>query len=326
MRQSSHQNFSAMLQRYGLKGITMGPRFLSMGVPLHNKASVFKFTPKLASQQIFPPNSSKSKLKSLKKKQKTLKRQIVRDINNLKQHKLKNVEYKVDPVLGNPNNGFVERFRQEVNDESNLAYGFKRQEVEKLFYGVEKATLSKTTNNLVLENAAQAEQQKRNAVLTILHLRNSNSHDKHKLALARARQEFARKEGDTGSPEVQAAILTVKIHFGMDHIKDAFKDKPSIQHVRQLVQQRQRILKYLKRTRPQDYFYCIEKLGLTDDTITREFNMGRQYLEDYNVWPGKQLVKLSDKQKRKADKFVELEKKIATYHQMAKKNFKVLHT
>lgn len=285
----------------------------------------FKFRPSLAATQIYPPNATNSKLKSLKRKEKRLKRQVVRDINNLKQHNLRNLKFQVDPVLGDVNNGFIKRMREEISEPTNLANGYKREEVEKLFYGVEKATLNRSKiSNVLFDSAAEAEERKKSAVLTILNLKNSNAKDKRKLAIGRAKLEFARKEGDTGSPEVQAAVLTVRIHLGMDHLKQAFKDKVHIQHIRELVQQRQSMLKYLKKTRPEDYFYCIEKLGLTDDVITREFNMDRQYFQDYKVWGDKQLIKLSDKQKRKEEKFAELQKKVINYNQTAKKNYDLL--
>lgn len=290
------------------------------------KDDEFKFRPSLAAAQIYPTNATRSKLKSLKRKEKRLKRQIVRDINNLKQHNLRNLKFQVDPVLGDLRNGFIKRVREEINDPTNLANGYRREEVEKLFYGAEKATVSKSKiSNVLFDSAAEAEERKKNAVLTILNIKNSDAKTRRKLAINRAKQEFAKKEGDTGSPEVQAAVLTVKIHLGMDHLKQASKDKAHIQHVRELVQQRQSMLKYLKKTRPQDYFYCIEKLGLTDDVITREFNMDRQYLQDYKVWGDKQLIKLSDKQKRKEEKFAELQKKVINYNQMAKKNYELLN-
>lgn len=305
----------------------VGIRNFTSGRPqLNVSLDKFKFRPALAAKQIVPEDATKSKVKSLKRKEKRLKRQIVRDINNLKQHKLKNVEFKVDPVLGAEGNGFISRVKQELSDDTNLALGYNREEVEKLFYGAEKATLSKSkASNVLFGSAAEAEARKKSAVLTILNLRNSSSKDKKKLAIERAKTEFARKEGDTGSPEVQAAILTVKIHLGMDHMKRSFKDKEHIQHVRELVQQRQSILKYLKKQRPQDYYYCIEKLGLTDDVITREFNMDRQYLQDYKVWGDKQLVKLSDKEQRKEQAYSDLEKKVMTYNNLAKKNFETLN-
>ncbi|CAH6720697.1 37S ribosomal protein S28, mitochondrial [[Candida] jaroonii] len=285
-----------------------------------------RLSPKWAAKQIVPENASRSKLASLKRKEKRWKRQIIRDINNFKQHKLKNIQFKVDPVLGDANNGFIKRVNQEIQDLSNLSFGYKRDEVEKLLFGVEKSNLNMNLNSSgsVYDNLIKAEENKRKSVLTILNLKNSNNKERKKIAVERAVQEFARNEGDTGSPEVQAAVLTVKIHLGMQHVKQMFKDKVHIQHVRELVQQRQRILKYLKKTRPEDYFYCIEKLGLTDDVIIREFNMDKQYFQDYKIWGDKKLIKLSEKQKKREEKYTALEKKITEYNELAKKKYDLL--
>jgi small subunit ribosomal protein S15 len=48
--------------------------------------------------------------------------------------------------------------------------------------------------------------------------------------------------------------------------------------------------------------------------------MGRQYLQDYKVWGDKQLIKLSDKQKKKEAQVVELQKRVVGYNQLAKRN------
>lgn len=299
-------------------GIKPGLRAFSTFTRLNE----FKFSSGLAAKLSPPENATKSKIRSMKRREKRLKKQINRDVNNLKKLSLRNVEFQVDPVSGDTSSGFIQRMRQEINDQSNMALGYTREEVEKLFYGVEKATLSKSkVSNVLFDAAAEAEQRKRSAVSTILNLKNSNSKDKKRLAIDRAKKEFAKVEGDTGSPEVQAAILTVKIQLGMDHLKQSPKDKEHIQRVRENVQHRQLILKYLRKTRPEDYFHCIKKLGLTDDVITREFSMSRQYLQDYKVWGDKQLVKMSDKQERKKQKFVDLQKKVASYNEMARQNW-----
>ncbi|GME82758.1 unnamed protein product [[Candida] boidinii] len=62
------------------------------------------------------------------------------------------------------------------------------------------------------------------------------------------------------------------------------------------VQKRQKLLRYLKRDNPQRYFWAIEKLGLTDENVHQEFNMDKKYLEEFQVWPGRKLVKISKKE------------------------------
>lgn len=281
-----------------------------------------KIQPTLAARQFIPDQATRSKVKSLRRRETRLKRQIIRDVNNVKKHSLENVKFQVDPVLGDENNAFIKRVRTELLEATNLAYGYQREEFEKLLYGAEKANIDKNNgSNILHDSISSSEERKKRALLTILNIKNTNSQDRKTAAIKYAREEFQREEGDTGSPEVQAAVLSVKIHLGMDHVRNFFKDKVHLQHVRELVQQRQKILKYLKKDNAEKYYYTISKLGLTDDVITREFNMGRQYLQDYKVWGDKQLVKLSDKQKKKEAKIVELQKRVIGYNQLAKKNY-----
>ncbi|KAK6463129.1 hypothetical protein DFJ63DRAFT_318293 [Scheffersomyces coipomensis] len=284
-----------------------------------------KVHPILASKVFIKSDAGTRKARTLRRKEKRLKKQIIRDVNNLKKYEQKNLNFAVDPVLGHAN-GFMTRIKKEVqNADTRLAGGYDREEFEKLVYGAEKSALDKSKGTTVLHEAVKlAEERKKRALLTILHLRNTSESDKRKLAIKLAREEFRREEGDTGSPEVQSAIMTVKIHFAMEHVKNNPKDHQYTQKVRHCVQQRQRILKYLKRVKPQSYYLTIAKLGLTDDVVTREFNMGRQYFEDYKVWGDKKLIKLSDKQQAKVDKFSSLRKRVQGYHELAKKNSEII--
>lgn len=75
-------------------------------------------------------------------------------------------------------------------------------------------------------------------------------------------QEFARHEGDTGSPEVQIALLTQRIQSLTDHLKANSHDQSSRRGLLKLVGQRRRHLKYLSETNPESYRELIQKLGL----------------------------------------------------------------
>ena len=72
----------------------------------------------------------------------------------------------------------------------------------------------------------------------------------------------AKHEGDTGSPEVQVALLTARIEGLTDHFKTHKKDFHSRTGLLRLVGQRRNILKYLKNKDIQRYRALIEKLGL----------------------------------------------------------------
>lgn len=285
-----------------------------------------KLQPYLAAKQFIPEDAGRSKRRALRRREFRLKRQIIRDVNNLKKQKIKFAPFEVDPVLGADNVPFITRLRRELNEPLNLAQGYKREEVEKLFYGAQKAvTDSNLAGDMFPESVAAKEEKKRNAVLTILNLRNTSAKDKKKMAVDFARKEFQRYEGDSGSPEVQAAVMTAKIHLNFNHLKANKKDHSHTEAIRHLVNQRQRVLKYLKRVDPERYYYTLAKLGLTDDVITREFSMGYQYFEDYKVWGDRELVKKSEKTKKKQEQLGDLEKRVADYNKLAKKNYDILY-
>lgn len=75
-------------------------------------------------------------------------------------------------------------------------------------------------------------------------------------------KEFATKKGDTGSPEVQVAILTARIVDLTEHFKTHKKDNHSRRGLLRLVSQRRRLLDYLKSRDEGRYQAIIEKLGL----------------------------------------------------------------
>jgi small subunit ribosomal protein S15 len=74
--------------------------------------------------------------------------------------------------------------------------------------------------------------------------------------------KFARHEGDTGSPEVQIAMLTTRIHQLTEHLKNHPQDQHSRVGLLKLVGQRRRHLKYLARTDQQSYQKVLQELGL----------------------------------------------------------------
>ena len=75
-------------------------------------------------------------------------------------------------------------------------------------------------------------------------------------------KEYATKEGDTGSPEVQVAILTTRITNLTDHFKKHTKDNHSRRGLLKMVSQRRRLLDYLKSRDVKRYQTIIERLGI----------------------------------------------------------------
>ena len=73
---------------------------------------------------------------------------------------------------------------------------------------------------------------------------------------------FAKKPGDTGSPEVQVAILSERINNLTEHFKTHAKDNHSRRGLLKLVSQRRQLLDYLRRTDESGYKTLIEKLGI----------------------------------------------------------------
>ena len=74
--------------------------------------------------------------------------------------------------------------------------------------------------------------------------------------------EYARHEGDTGSPEVQVALLTQRINHLNEHLKLNKKDHHSRRGLLLMVGQRRGLLEYLKKTDIERYCALVEKLGL----------------------------------------------------------------
>jgi small subunit ribosomal protein S15 len=75
-------------------------------------------------------------------------------------------------------------------------------------------------------------------------------------------KEYATKEGDTGSPEVQVAILTERIVNLTEHFKDHKKDNHSRRGLLKMVSQRRKLLDYVKDRDEPRYRELIQRLGI----------------------------------------------------------------
>lgn len=75
-------------------------------------------------------------------------------------------------------------------------------------------------------------------------------------------QQFRRKQQDSGSPEVQIAILTARINNLTDHMRTHEKDYASRRGLLAMVSRRRKLLDYLRRVNPQGYTDIIGKLGI----------------------------------------------------------------
>ncbi len=84
-----------------------------------------------------------------------------------------------------------------------------------------------------------------------------NTSDKAKIVA-----DYQRAQGDTGSPEVQVALLTGRINDLTGHFKAHTKDHHSRRGLLMMVSQRRKLLDYLKRKNLDSYRSLIERLGL----------------------------------------------------------------
>ena len=74
--------------------------------------------------------------------------------------------------------------------------------------------------------------------------------------------DYAREDGDTGSPEVQIALLSARITQLTEHLKVHSHDEHSRRGLLKLVGQRRRHLKYIARKKPDVYHDLLQRLGL----------------------------------------------------------------
>lgn len=79
---------------------------------------------------------------------------------------------------------------------------------------------------------------------------------------ARVIADYQRADNDTGSPEVQVALLTTRINYLTDHFKAHVKDHHSRRGLLRMVSRRRKLLDYLKKRKPDVYRHLIERLGL----------------------------------------------------------------
>ena len=250
----------------------------------------------VASKNLFSTTTPTQGTKAIK----FLKAQKRRQKNEVKQANLKVSADMVDPVFGREDTPFIVRVQAELKEPNVLSHGYEGKEVDKFLAAIdsterEQAELSGLNMELFETSDAKVIETRKEVILRILNMRNASNKDSMKMALKLAREEFERFAGDTGSSEVQAACMTVRIYNMAHHIQEHKKDFANTRLLRILVQKRQNILQYLKRDNPQRYFWAIEKLGLTDAAVTQEFNMDRRYMQDYKFFGDKILIKDSKK-------------------------------
>ncbi|KAF9413833.1 hypothetical protein BGZ94_000603 [Podila epigama] len=160
-----------------------------------------------------------------------------------------------------------------TSNPSGYQHFLTQQEADLMFETVPQAQVKELVlmSSLVNEaNQLPIEKQKAELVRRITALENGNAKQIMLENVRRAREAFQRSEGDTGSSEVQAAVMTVRIQNLHEHIQNNKKDKHNYRRLRMLIHQRQTVLKYLKKSDPDRYHICLDRLGLEPRAIEDE--------------------------------------------------------
>lgn len=100
-----------------------------------------------------------------------------------------------------------------------------------------------------------------------LALNTANAHGARREAVNSAVESFRRSPMDTGSPEVQIALLSARILHLTEHLKTHRKDKASTRSVVALVNKRRSQMQYLLRTKPEVYAQVVQRLELRPSTV-----------------------------------------------------------
>ncbi|KAG4305627.1 hypothetical protein PORY_001183 [Pneumocystis oryctolagi] len=147
------------------------------------------------------------------------------------------------------------------------------EEVDSKNHEDKKSYITKLASIYKVKKICKQEDKKAETMRRIMSLKNSNSKAIQLQNISSAIEQFKQHKSDTGSPEVQAAIFTVRIHYLNFHLSFHRKDKNTFRALRHLVHKRQKILKYLRKENQIRYFSCIKKLGLTDTAVVNEIIM-----------------------------------------------------
>lgn len=126
------------------------------------------------------------------------------------------------------------------------------------------ATSAATSATTSASTSASARPHQLKADLVERYLGLATPSEQKQMALQAVIREFARFPGDTGSSEVQVALLTNKISFLAEHLKLHRKDYSSKRGLMAMLNQRRQTLQYLRRSDFERYEFCLAKLGLKD--------------------------------------------------------------
>ncbi|KAJ1678719.1 peptidylprolyl isomerase fpr3, partial [Spiromyces aspiralis] len=164
-------------------------------------------------------------------------------------------------------------------------------------------------HNRLINTQRQTDQAKRQGeiVKKILALENSDSKAILHANIQKAVKAFSRCERDTGSPEVQIAVWTVRINSLGEHLAVHRKDHHNKRSFVQLLHKRAKMLRYLKRQSLERYHRCLKELGLLPEMVEGEilapryvekeidtsFRLSNAALDEEITAPGRTTVKVT---------------------------------
>lgn len=132
-----------------------------------------------------------------------------------------------------------------------------------LAFGLSPHDLSSLPNHLTNLNTDSDS----SATARILALDMQDGSQTRRHIMQQAMNMFARRPNDTGSPEVQAALWSIKIAALLHHTSLYRHDYVAERKIQEWKDARRKILKYLKRISLQRYLICVDRLGLPHDTV-----------------------------------------------------------
>ncbi|KAJ1944843.1 hypothetical protein GGF37_002000 [Kickxella alabastrina] len=174
--------------------------------------------------------------------------------------------------LSSQKQSFDAGLKRQANS-GRFACNVKPAEVKLITDIVPKAVVGADTGyslNVMPEVAIKNAHVQADIVRRIVALENANSQAVVHYNIDRALTAFGRSEGDSGSPEVQAAVWTVRINNLEDHLRINRKDHQNRRSYTKLLHKRAKMLKYLKRESLERYYLCLKQLGLTKEMVEGE--------------------------------------------------------
>ncbi|KAI9297387.1 S15/NS1 RNA-binding domain-containing protein [Neoconidiobolus thromboides FSU 785] len=158
--------------------------------------------------------------------------------------------------------------------ELKLQNNITQEEVEFL-----NETVPEVFENEGAYKAFQADTYKSQAklVLQANSLDTANSHGILAYNKQRCIEKFGKNQADTGSPEVQAAIWTLRIRNLERHMVANHKDVANQRALTKLYHKRAKILKYLKQQNLERYFVCLKTLGVTQEMVEGEISIRQKH-------------------------------------------------